>query len=75
MRGTKAEEELKRVECEGVLNIQSLAVRSLSNSSSSSECAKGKTYNKKMQFVQMIIHNIYRTRTSAIEFLHKNIRS
>ncbi len=72
MRGTKAKEELKKIEREGVLNIQSLVVRSSSNSSSSSECAKGKMYNEKMQFVQTIIHNIYKTGTSIVEFLHKS---
>jgi hypothetical protein len=58
-----------------VLNIQPLAERSLSHSSSSLKCAKGKTYNENMQFVQMIIHEIYRIGTSVVEFLHKSRRS
>jgi hypothetical protein len=66
---------LKRVKCEGVLNIQLLVVRSLPHSSSSSECVEGKVYNEKMQFAQMIIHDIYRTRTFAIEFLRKSKRN
>jgi hypothetical protein len=32
-------------------------------------------YNEKMQFVQTVIHNIYRTRTSTFEFLRKSKRS
>jgi hypothetical protein len=45
------------------------------HSSSSLKCARGKKYNEKMQFVQTIIHDIYRTRTSAIEFLCRSRRS
>jgi len=48
LRKIEAKEELKRVKCEGVLNIQSLVVRSLPHSSSFSECAEGKTYNEKI---------------------------
>jgi hypothetical protein len=32
-------------------------------------------YNEKMQFAQMIIHNIYRTGTFTYEFLCKSRRS
>jgi hypothetical protein len=67
----EAEEDLKRAENAGVLNIQLLVVRSLLHSPSSSECEKGKTYNEKMQFAHMIIQDIYRFETFAIEFLHK----
>jgi hypothetical protein len=38
----------KRVEREGVLNIQLLVVKSLLHSSSSLECIEGKIYNEKM---------------------------
>jgi hypothetical protein len=48
LRKIEAKEELKKVKCEGVLNIQLLVVRSLPHSSSFSECAKGKMYNEKM---------------------------
>jgi hypothetical protein len=41
LRKTKVEEELKRAE-RGMLNIQSLAVRSSSHSSSSLECVEGR---------------------------------
>jgi hypothetical protein len=44
-------EELKITNCEGVLNIQLLVVRSPSHSSSSLECVEGKAYNKNIQFV------------------------
>jgi hypothetical protein len=47
---TKVENELKKEERK-VLNIELLAIRSLSHSSSSSKCAKGKAYNEKIQFV------------------------
>jgi hypothetical protein len=49
-RKKKAQEELQRVEREGVLNIQLLAIRSSLHSSSSSKCVEGKTYNEKIQF-------------------------
>jgi hypothetical protein len=39
LKRTKLEEEVKRAEKEGVLNIQPLAVRSLPHSSWSLECA------------------------------------
>jgi hypothetical protein len=58
-----------------VLNIKLLAIRSSPHSSSSSECEEGKTYNEKMQFSHTIIHDIYRTRTFAIEFLWRSKRS
>jgi hypothetical protein len=48
LRKKEAKEELKRVKFEGLLNIQSLVVRSLPHSSSFSECVEGKTYNEKM---------------------------
>jgi len=47
---TKVEKELKKEE-RGLLNIELLAIRSSSHSSSSSKCAKGKVYNEKIQFV------------------------
>jgi hypothetical protein len=48
LRRTKVEEELRKAERKGVLNIQPLVVRLPSHSSSSSECAKGKVYNEKI---------------------------
>ncbi len=45
---TKVEEELKRAEREGMLNIQLLVVRSLPHSSPSLECVEGKVYNEKI---------------------------
>jgi hypothetical protein len=63
------EELLRRAMKEGMLNIQSLAVRSLLYSSSSLECAEGKVYNVKIHIVQTIIQDIDITRTYAIEFL------
>jgi len=61
LKRIEAEEELRRVEHEGMLNIQLLVVRSSLDSTSSLECAEGKMYNENMQFVQMIIHYICRT--------------
>ncbi len=75
LKKIEVEEELRRAMREGMLNIQLLAIRSLPHSSSSSECAEGKAYNEKIQFVQMIIHDIYIIRTSTIEFLRKRRRS
>jgi hypothetical protein len=46
-----------------------------SHSSSSSKCAEGKVYNEKMQFVQTIIYDIYRTGAFVFEFLHKSKRN
>jgi len=46
LRKTEVKEELRRKE-RGVLNIQLLAIRSLSHSSSS-KCAKRKAYNEKI---------------------------
>ncbi len=40
----------RRVEKEGMLNIQSLAMRSPSHSSSL-KCVEGKAHNEKLQFV------------------------
>jgi hypothetical protein len=48
LRKKEVKDELRRVEREGMLNIQPLAVRSLPHSSSSLECAKGKAYNVKI---------------------------
>jgi hypothetical protein len=50
LRRIEVEEELRRAK-KWVLNIQSLVVRSLPRSSSSSECVEGKAYNEKIQFV------------------------
>jgi hypothetical protein len=47
LRRIEIEEELKRVK-RGVLNIQPLAIRSPSHSSSSLKCAEGKVYNEKI---------------------------
>lgn len=57
-----------------MLNIQPLVVRSLSHSPSSLKCEENKVYNKKMQFAHTIIQDIYRFKTSIIEFLHKRRR-
>ncbi len=51
LRKKKAKKELKKVEGEGVLNIQPLVVRSLLHSSSSLKCAEKKAYNENVQFV------------------------
>jgi hypothetical protein len=72
LRKTKAKKELRRVDCEGMLNIQPLAIRSPLYSSSSSECAQGKVYYEKIQFVHMIIHDIGMIRTFVINFLHRS---
>jgi hypothetical protein len=48
LKKTKVEKESKRVEREGILNIQPLAIRLPLHSSSSLECAKGKVYNEKI---------------------------
>jgi len=55
LRRTKVEEELIIAKRGGLLNIQPLAVRSPPCSSSMSKCVKGKAYNKKIKFAQMII--------------------
>jgi hypothetical protein len=68
LKEKEAKEELQRAKHEGVLNIQLLAIRSPPHSSSSLECQEGKVYNEKMQFMQTIIHNVYKTRTSVVEF-------
>ncbi len=47
LRKIEVEEELKRVERE-VLNIQPLAIRSPSHSSSCSKCVEWKAYNEKI---------------------------
>jgi len=59
LKRTEIEEELRGVE-RGVLNIQLLVVWSLSHSSCL-ECGKGKSYNVKIQFAQMIIQDINTT--------------
>jgi hypothetical protein len=48
LRRTKVEEELRRIEKGGVLNIQPLAVRLPPHSSSSSKRVEGKAYNEKI---------------------------
>jgi hypothetical protein len=50
LKRIELEEELRRVEREGMLNTQPLAVRSPLHSSSSLECVEGKTYKEKIQF-------------------------
>jgi len=72
LRRIEIKEELIRPERERMLNIQLLIIRSLPYSSSSSECAKGKVYNEKIQFVQTIIQNINTIRTFVIDFLHRS---
>jgi hypothetical protein len=67
LKEKEAKEELQRAK-HGALNIQLLAIRSPPHSSSSLECQEGKVYNEKMQFMQTIIHNIYKTRKSVVEF-------
>jgi hypothetical protein len=47
----EAKKKLKKVEREGVLNIQLLVVKSLLHSSSSPKCAERKAYNEKIQIV------------------------
>jgi hypothetical protein len=37
-------------------------------------CVEGKAYNEKIQFAQMIIHDINTTGTSVVEFLHRSKR-
>jgi len=71
LRKKEVEEELRRANSEGVLNIRALVVRSSSHSSSSLECVEGKTYNERIQFVHTIIHDINRTGTSAVKLLHR----
>jgi hypothetical protein len=70
LKKKKTREKLRRVESIGMLNIQQLAIRLLPHSPSSSKCGKGKVYNEKMQFMHMTIQDIYRTRTSTVEFLY-----
>jgi hypothetical protein len=47
LRKIEVEEELRRAKRK-VLNIQPLAVKSPSHSSSSSECVEGKAYNERI---------------------------
>ncbi len=58
LRRIEVEEELRRVEHEGVLNIQSLVARSLPHSSSSLQCAERKVYNEKIQFTQTVTKSL-----------------
>ncbi len=58
LRTTEVKEELRKVEREGMLNIQPLVVRSPPHSSSFSECVERKAYNEKLQFAQTIIQDI-----------------
>jgi hypothetical protein len=55
-----------------MLNIQLLVIRSPLHSSSSSECAKGKTYNVKIYFAQTIIQDIHTIGTFVVDFLHRS---
>lgn len=41
------------------------------HSSSSSKCEEENEYNEKMQFVHLIIPDIYGSGTSIVEFLHR----
>ncbi len=74
LRKTKVKKELRKAKRREVLNIQSLAIRLLSHSSSSLECVKEKAYNAKIQFAQTIIQDIDLARKSTIEFLRKSKR-
>ncbi len=74
LKRTKVEKELRRTKKKGVLNIQLLAIRSPSHSSSFSKCVEGKAYNEKIQFVQKIIQDINTIGTFEIEFLHRSKR-
>jgi hypothetical protein len=55
----KEEEELKKVEHAGLLNIQLLVIRSPLHSPSFLECEEGKANNENMQFAHTIIQDIY----------------
>jgi hypothetical protein len=48
LRRTEVKEELRKVKKKEMLNIQLLAIRSPSYSSSSLECAEGKAYDVKI---------------------------
>jgi len=74
LKRTKVEKELRIEKRKGVLNIPPLALRLPPHSSSSSECVKGKAYNEKIQFAQMIIQDINTIRTSIVEVLHRSKR-
>jgi hypothetical protein len=74
LRKTKVEKEFRKVECEGMLNIQPLVIKLSLHSSSSLECIEGKAYNEKIQFTQTTIHDIDTIGTSVVEFLCKNKR-
>jgi hypothetical protein len=69
LKRIEVEKELKIIEREGVLNVQPLAIRLPTHSSSSSKCVEGKVYNEEIKFAQMIIQNIDITKTFAVEFL------
>ncbi len=74
LKKIEVDEQLRRVEKGGVLNIQSLAMRLPPHSSSSSKCVERKAYNEKIQFVQTIIQDIDTTGTSIVEFLCRSRR-
>jgi len=48
-----------------------LVVRPLLHSPSSLKCEEGKTYNENIQFMHTIIQDIFKSKTSIVEFLHK----
>ncbi len=52
-----------------MLNIQPLAMKSPPHSPSFSKCEEGEAYNEKMQFAHMIIEDIQKFETYAVEFL------
>ncbi len=58
-----------------MLNIQSLAVKLPPCSPSSLKCKEGKTYNEKMQFAQVIIHDIYKIELFVVKFLCRHRKS
>ncbi len=74
LKRIEVEEELRRSQCESVLNIQLLAIITPPHSSSFWKCVEGTAYNEKIQFVQTIIQDIDSTRTSTIKFLCKSKR-
>jgi len=70
----KKEEELKKVEHAGLLNIHLLVIRSPLHSPSFLECEEGKANNENMQFAHTIIQDIYKIGTFAIRFLYRRKR-
>jgi hypothetical protein len=75
LKKIEAKEELRGVECVGVLNMQLLVVKLPPHSPSSLKCKEDKTYNEKMQFAEMIIHDIYINGTFVMQFLCRHIKS